>query len=145
MTDEKKCPKCGSKNLSMEKCLNCNTHCLDCGYSGSHGKFHVKCQGEEVRYITHTEIRKAISTWSREAREMMRLYVDQQENSAKFTKAYNEDMYQLLRLYDQLLGLRNEQLKDVPFSVRGTTVELDVHVCKKIAKLRLKMGLPVED
>lgn len=106
----KKCPVCGSTKLSMERRLDGNTLCMDCGYENKHSMFEISGHKSE-----------------------------------KFAQINLENTKKLVNLYRQLAILRNEQLKNVPFSERGTTVELDIHLCKKIDRLRIKLGLLPDD
>lgn len=146
MFPTKKCPVCGSIDLTAEKRLEGITKCNNCLYSGKHSSFSVKIDdGGLVPHISHNDIRKELGMWSRSARQMMRQYVTQQEAQEKALKDNIEDFKVLTKLYGHLAELRNDQLKDVPFSKRGSTVELDVHVCKKIEKLHKKLGIPFDE
>ena len=145
MSGSKSCPECGSINLTMERSINGRTTCNVCGYRAPHSEFHEGPKQEDYGIISHDEIRKELGMWSRTARQKMRKYVTQQEDSEQKLSKIIDNQNQLIALYKQLSVLRNEQLKDVPFSQRGTTVELDVHVCNKIKRLRKRMGLPVDE
>lgn len=145
MSHNKSCPRCGAFDLTMERSINGNTHCNVCKYSAPHSLFVEDPKQESYGYISHDDIRKELGMWSREARQKLRQYVNQEEMKDISNEKEIENLKQLVTLYKQLSVLRNEQLKDVPFSQRGTTVELDVHVCNKIKRLRKRMGLPVDE
>lgn len=144
MVPTKKCPVCGSINLTAERRIDGITSCNHCKYAARHSAFNVVSDQAIIPYISHDDIRKELGTWSRSARQMMRNYVTQYENEQRRLNADIEDYKKLANLYKQLATLRNEQLKDIPFSERGTTVDLDVYTCEKIKKLRTKMGLDSE-
>jgi len=80
MNDIMTCPKCGSTtDLITERRPNGFTKCKNCGFSGLSSEFRPLTEKELLTTVTHDDIRKELSVWSRSARQTMRLYITQQE------------------------------------------------------------------
>lgn len=146
MYSNMKCPICGSINLSIEKRIDGNVICSQCHHSGKRKEFEVKfTEVTLIPIVTYEQVRQELGMWSRAARQLFRTFVTQREEVEQRLNKKISDQEQLIRLYQQLATLRNDQLKDVPHIQRGTAMELDVIVCEKIKKLKIKMGLEKEE
>ena len=135
----KKCPVCGSSNLSMEKCLNCKTKCLDCGHSEEHSAFEFKEPLDLTKPISHAEMRDHLGMWSRSARQLMRLYITQQEASGIKKDSKIDILESLIGHYGELTSLRNDQLKEKPIINKEDAAMFDERLCSKIAKFKEKL------
>ena len=72
MYTTKKYPQCGSCDLTMERRIDGNTICNNCNYSAKHSEFDINKKDEVVTHISHYEIRKHLSMWSRASRQLVR-------------------------------------------------------------------------
>lgn len=93
----KKCPKCGSENLTMEKMLNGKTTCMNCGYRDIHHEFQK--QIERVGVITHEEAKERtlyLHGKYDEAYKTLNDYISQQEEITTLLKRYEKYCFELI-------------------------------------------------
>lgn len=148
MSTNLKCPQCGSTKVIVEKRLDGTVECTKCNYSGKRIDFEVTVSDATAQidnYVKVKRIKQLINTLTSEGKQLVKNFVNQLDEPESVLTKKISDQTQLIKFYEQLCILRNDQLKDVPAIQRGKAMELDVVVCANIRKLKIKMGLVVAE
>ena len=100
--------------------------------------------GDLVTEISHEEIRKHISLWSRAARPMIREYISQQESKQIKLSTRIRDLNQLVRLTDRLRYLDEQKRINSSSNDIDAIEYLYSDTEAKIKEAKEKLGLPSE-